>query len=102
MAVKNPTTHLNIPMAALVMFIAMARTSPVLFLEKPKLDPCDRECMSYCAAFYPTSGCLQTCRCELTELGQVLYDLPSTVLEQERQKIALVQTPSYDEPTNAN
>jgi hypothetical protein len=33
--------------------------------------------MKYCVAYYPTSGCLETCNCEQTELGQVLYNLPS-------------------------
>ena len=47
--------------------------------------------MNYCVAYYPTSGCLETCNCEQTELGQVLYTLPSR-----KKRISLATTPSVD------
>ena len=33
--------------------------------------------MSYCVAYYPTSGCLEVCGCAATEIGRALYQRPS-------------------------
>lgn len=49
--------------------------------------------MNYCVAYYPTSGCLETCNCEQTELGQVLYTLPSR-----KKVLTLATAPSLDQP----
>ena len=41
--------------------------------------------MSYCVAYYPTSGCLEVCGCSETELGRVLFQRPS--------RLSLLATP---------
>ena len=63
------------------------------FLNSPRSGKltCDKSCMSYCVAYYPTSGCLDVCGCLETELGRVLYQRPSRL-----SMVATPSTPSYD------
>ena len=62
------------------------------FLNTPKSMQlkCDQACMNYCVAYYPTSGCLEVCGCEQTELGRVMYQRPSLKL------VATPAAPVYD------
>ena len=56
--------------------------------------------MNYCVTFYPTSGCLETCLCQATELGQILYALPRKTLL--TPGLSLVVTPTEVPSLEAN
>jgi hypothetical protein len=71
---KNLITAIT---AMLLVGVAYSDSASPKFLKEDQVQSCNEECMKYCVAYYPTSGCLETCNCEKTELGKVLYNLPS-------------------------
>ena len=68
-------TKKNLMWLAATTIVFLFGLSQASFLNTPRggYKECDKSCMSYCVAYYPTSGCLEVCGCAATELGRALY-----------------------------
>lgn len=73
------TNWISVTTFALTLALNQAASSFLPTAEGPSLPAhpsCDTECMSYCLAYYPTSGCLETCECPPLLTERTLYPLP--------------------------